>query len=71
MGGYDAGKNVANFTFVSWEITRCLLQIGYYGYMWSKVFSSDMFFSRFENDTLSAETGYAYRKNILEKGSSR
>jgi Zn-dependent oligopeptidase len=48
-----------------------ITKIGYYGYMWSKVFSSDMFFSKFENDTLSAETGYAYRKNILEKGSSR
>ncbi|KAI9476392.1 MAG: hypothetical protein EXX96DRAFT_540918 [Benjaminiella poitrasii] len=44
---------------------------GYYGYMWSKVFSSDMFFSRFVEDTLSTETGYSYRKNILEKGSSR
>ncbi|KAG2203937.1 hypothetical protein INT47_007520 [Mucor saturninus] len=44
---------------------------GYYGYMWSKVFSSDMFFSRFEKDTLSAEAGFSYRKNVLEKGSSR
>ncbi|KAI8638674.1 hypothetical protein BD408DRAFT_422639 [Parasitella parasitica] len=44
---------------------------GYYGYMWSKVFSSDMFFSKFEEDTLSPEVGYSYRKNILEKGSSK
>ncbi|KAI8388358.1 uncharacterized protein BYT42DRAFT_559837 [Radiomyces spectabilis] len=44
---------------------------GYYGYMWSKVFSSDMFFSKFEKDTLSSETGYSYRKCILEKGSSK
>ncbi|KAI9365618.1 hypothetical protein BD770DRAFT_376901 [Pilaira anomala] len=44
---------------------------GYYGYMWSKVFSSDMFFSKFEKDTLSPEVGFSYRKNILEKGSSR
>ncbi|KAI7859474.1 hypothetical protein BDC45DRAFT_496162 [Circinella umbellata] len=44
---------------------------GYYGYMWSKVFSSDMFFSKFESDTLSPETGYSYRKCILEKGSSK
>ncbi|ORY91930.1 hypothetical protein BCR43DRAFT_497509 [Syncephalastrum racemosum] len=43
---------------------------GYYGYMWSKVFSSDMFFSKFEEDTLSPKVGYAYRKHILEKGSS-
>ncbi|KAI8142278.1 hypothetical protein BJV82DRAFT_616179 [Fennellomyces sp. T-0311] len=44
---------------------------GYYGYMWSKVFSSDMFFTKFEADTLSSETGYSYRKCILEKGSSK
>ncbi|CAO3679345.1 unnamed protein product [Rhizopus stolonifer] len=44
---------------------------GYYGYMWSKVFSSDMFFSKFEKDTLSPQTGFLYRKEILEKGSSR
>ncbi|KAG0167334.1 hypothetical protein DFQ28_006294 [Apophysomyces sp. BC1034] len=43
---------------------------GYYGYMWSKVYSSDMYYSKFVNDTLSPETGYSYRKNILEKGSS-
>lgn len=39
--------------------------------MWSKVFSSDMFFTKFEADTLSSETGYAYRKCILEKGGSK
>ncbi|RCI04044.1 hypothetical protein CU098_011359 [Rhizopus stolonifer] len=44
---------------------------GYYGYMWSKVFSSDMFFSKFEKDTLSPEVGFSYRKKILEKGSSK
>ncbi|KAG2202248.1 hypothetical protein INT46_009685 [Mucor plumbeus] len=44
---------------------------GYYGYMWSKVFSSDMYFSKFEKDTLSSEVGFSYRKNILEKGSSK
>ncbi|KAG1452973.1 hypothetical protein G6F46_009734 [Rhizopus delemar] len=44
---------------------------GYYGYLWSKVFSSDMYYSKFEKNTLSPETGYLYRKEILEKGSSR
>lgn len=39
--------------------------------MWSKVFSSDMFFTKFAHDTLSPEVGYSYRKNILEKGSSK
>lgn len=52
-------------------LMQFLYNIGYYGYMWSKVFSSDMFFSKFEKDTLSAEAGFSYRKNVLEKGSSR
>lgn len=44
---------------------------GYYGYLWSKVFSSDMFFTKFENNTLSREEGLAYRHKILSRGGSR
>jgi thimet oligopeptidase len=44
---------------------------GYYGYLWSKVFALDMF-SRFaEGGVLSPEVGAAYRRHILETGSSR
>jgi thimet oligopeptidase len=43
---------------------------GYYGYMWSKVYASDMF-TRFKQEgLLSKETGRDYRRWILEKGSS-
>lgn len=43
---------------------------GYYGYLWSKVFATDMF-TRFEKEgLLNAKTGRAYRECILEKGSS-
>jgi thimet oligopeptidase len=43
---------------------------GYYGYMWSKVYSSDMF-TRFKKEgLLNAQTGREYRQWILEKGSS-
>ncbi len=43
---------------------------GYYGYMWSKVYSSDMF-TRFQKEgLLNTQTGMDYRKWILEKGSS-
>jgi hypothetical protein len=44
---------------------------GYYGYLWSKVFALDMF-SRFAaGGVLSPEVGAAYRRHILESGSSR
>ncbi|OZJ06436.1 hypothetical protein BZG36_00559 [Bifiguratus adelaidae] len=42
----------------------------YYGYMWAKVFSSDMFHSKFEKDPMSVEAGREYRKYILERGGS-
>lgn len=43
---------------------------GYYGYLWSKVYATDMF-SRFkEKGLLDSVVGGEYRKWILEKGSS-
>jgi Zn-dependent oligopeptidase len=42
----------------------------YYGYMWSLVFSEDMFQSKFKQDPLSAEQGALYRQHILANGSS-
>jgi Zn-dependent oligopeptidase len=44
---------------------------GYYGYMWSEVYAADMF-SRFEREgILNPQVGMAYRKHVLERGSSR
>lgn len=44
---------------------------GYYGYMWSNVYASDMF-TRFEKEgILNAKTGADYKKWILEKGGSQ
>ncbi len=41
---------------------------GYYGYLWSKVFATDMF-TRFQKEgILNSDTGRAYRDIILAKG---
>ena len=43
----------------------------YYGYMWSEVFSADMFESRFlKEGLLNAATGSSYRKEVISRGGS-
>jgi thimet oligopeptidase len=43
---------------------------GYYGYLWSKVYAADMFFSRFASDPLDAAVGRDYRVRVLAPGAS-
>ncbi|KAK0631295.1 hypothetical protein B0T14DRAFT_489880 [Immersiella caudata] len=44
---------------------------GYYGYLWSKMYSADMFYSLFKDDPMSREAGQRYRHILLEKGGSQ
>ncbi|KAJ2622463.1 metalloendopeptidase [Coemansia spiralis] len=44
----------------------------YYGYLWSEMYSHDMFESRFLNEGVDNEyTGWEFRKQILQPGGSR
>ncbi|KAK0622360.1 metallopeptidase MepB [Immersiella caudata] len=44
---------------------------GYYGYLWSKLYSTDMFYSAFKDDPMSREAGRRYRHILLEKGGAQ
>ncbi|KAL1916923.1 uncharacterized protein VTP21DRAFT_5120 [Calcarisporiella thermophila] len=43
----------------------------YYSYLYSSVFSSDMFYTKFQKDPMDHVSGLEYRYKILEKGGSR
>ena len=44
---------------------------GYYGYLWSQVFSTDMFYHAFKASPMDGTQGRRYRHMVLEKGGSR
>ena len=44
---------------------------GYYGYLYSQVYSTDMFQTVFAKDPMDKEAGRRYRRLVLEKGGSR
>ncbi|KXT15468.1 hypothetical protein AC579_10592 [Pseudocercospora musae] len=44
---------------------------GYYGYLSSQVYSSDMFYTVFKKDPMNKQEGRRYRHTVLEKGGSQ
>ena len=52
-------------------ITNDVLGLGYYGYLSSQVYSTDMFYSVFKKDPMNPTEGRRYRHKVLEKGGSQ
>lgn len=46
-------------------------EAGYYGYLYSKVFADDIYYTFFKNDPLNVENGLRYRDTVLKPGDSR
>jgi metallopeptidase MepB len=44
---------------------------GYYGYLSSQVYSTDMFYSVFKSNPMDGKEGRRYRHTVLERGGSR
>ena len=43
---------------------------GYYGYLSSQVYSTDIFYSKFKTNPMDGKVGREYRHKVLEKGGS-
>ncbi|RFU26765.1 hypothetical protein B7463_g9574, partial [Scytalidium lignicola] len=64
--GYEWGHGHANFGHLMGDY-----DVGYYGYLSSQVYSSDMFYTVFKEDPMNPEEGRRYRYMVLEKGGSQ
>ena len=49
----------------------CGYDAQYYGYMWSEVYSDDMYMSAFKADPFARASGRAYCDKVLARGGSR
>lgn len=64
--GYDWGYGHVRTTHFIWSN-----EAGYYAYLFSQVFSADLFHAAFTKDPMSSEAGRRYRHMVLEKGGSQ
>jgi metallopeptidase MepB len=64
-GSYDWGHGFANLRLISGGYAAY-----YYCYVFSPVYTYDLFYTGFKGDTMNKERGRRYRQIVLERGSS-
>jgi len=64
--GYNWGNGQATFGHLIGGYDA-----GYYGYLSSQVYSTDMFYTVFKVNPMNATEGRRYRHTVLEKGGSQ
>jgi len=64
-------QKIAFYPFPKVKLTDCLVEKGYYGYMYSLVFAADMYATVFKKDPLNPALGEKYKDSILLPGGSR
>jgi metallopeptidase MepB len=64
--GFDWGHGEATFGHLIGGYDA-----GYYGYLYSQVYSTDMFYSVFKKNPMDGKEGRRYRHTVLERGGSR
>ncbi|KAK4705328.1 DNA-directed RNA polymerase III subunit RPC6, partial [Phenoliferia sp. Uapishka_3] len=71
VGGQSGFAHIVGVNFSCFAEVLEGYESGYYGYLWSQVFSADMFKTVFEKDPMDQASGKHYRDKILSPGGSR
>ena len=64
-GGYD------NIGYATFGHIAGGYESGYYGYLYSQVFATDIYYTHFKADPMNVESGLRYRDIILKNGGSK
>lgn len=68
---YDSTGDFKSHGFSSFGHLMGGYDSGYYGYLWSEVFATDMYYSKFKADPLNSKVGYQYKTQVIGPGGSR
>ncbi|KAG9852611.1 zincin, partial [Aureobasidium melanogenum] len=66
----DTGENYRGVGYSSFNAVIRVYDAGFYGYLYSRVYAADMFYSVFKDDPMDSVQGRRYRRLMLEKGAS-
>ncbi|KAH0341630.1 zincin, partial [Aureobasidium melanogenum] len=66
----DTGDNYQGLGYSSFNAVIRVYDAGFYGYLYSRVYAADMFYSVFKDDPMNPVQGKRYRHTMLEKGAS-